>query len=543
MQSLSWLLVALVPLVAALVVAFGEPGRARQTALLASFVNLGVAVVAAAVRFSFGVGPEVFVAGGFDIAPALGLSPRVGADGMSVVLVLLSAALAPMALAFGVDHDAAESHRSPRPYYAWMLVLVGALQGVFVAGDVVTFYLFFELTMLPLVVLTLLYGGAQRRAASMRLFVSTFLGSLCMLVGLLMVVVSGGETLAVGFDRFVQAGARLPAEQQVLVALLLCVGFAVKTPLMPLHSWQPLAYTQAPLGATVLMSAVLAKMGTYGFVRLAAGGVPTGFAELAPVLAVVCCVTIVAGGLIAWVQREALRVLAYSSMSHLGFCVLGLAAVSTIGVTGSIVYMVNHGLTTAGLFLCVGVIRRRYGTSNTEELGGVGRAMPRLGFFLVFFAMASIGLPGLNGFVGEFLVLIAAFVSDSSALELPGAAAGVLGWPYAVAAGFGIVLAAIYMLSLVGKLVFGRAWYAPGGRETAAPEVRDISGWEVRSLGTLAVACVVLGVYPKVLIDVVEPVAAEVSRGVVQGGRLVPAVEVDENAPPPPMYEAQGAGS
>jgi NADH-quinone oxidoreductase subunit M len=297
------------------------------------------------------------------------------------------------------------------------------------------------------------------------------------------------------------------------VFILLMAGFAVKVPFFPVHTWLPLAHDQAPTAGSVILAGTLLKLGTYGVYRIALPSAPVGGVELDQFIAVLCIIGIVNTALICWVQHDAKKLIAYSSVSHLGFCMLGLFALNSLGATGSVMYMINHGLSTGALFLCIGMIYERYHTKDMDQLGGLFKKMPVWSFFMVFFTLASLGLPGLNGFIGEFLCLMGCFTAE------PGAASGypgLLGPWWAVVAGLGLILAAMYLLIMVGKLVWGPLrephdhshGHGHGHGEGTLPT--DLNAREIGILVPLAVVCLAIGFYPKPMLEAISPSADKV---------------------------------
>jgi NADH-quinone oxidoreductase subunit M len=276
------------------------------------------------------------------------------------------------------------------------------------------------------------------------------------------------------------------------------------------HTWLPLAHDQAPTAGSVILAGTLLKLGTYGVYRIALPTAPVGGVELNQFIAVLCIIGIIHAALICWVQNDAKKLIAYSSVSHLGFCMLGLFSLNSIGATGSVMYMINHGLSTGALFLCIGMIYERYHTKDMEQLGGLAKRMPVWSFFMVFFTMASLGLPGLNGFIGEFLCLMGCFTAEpDSVAGFP----GVLGPWYAVFAGLGLVLAAMYLLIMLGKLVWGPLkephghahGSGHGGDHHAGELPADLNAREIGILVPLAVVCLAIGFYPKPMLEAIAP--------------------------------------
>jgi NADH-quinone oxidoreductase subunit M len=403
-------------------------------------------------------------------------------------------------------------------YYRLLLALETGMLGVFVARDIILFYLFFEFTLVPLFFLIGIWGSDQRRHAAIKFFLFTLTGSVLTLVGLLAIVFwcSLGPTVShAGVPKLTFSIAELtrrlaehpmPRRLEMAVFLALFAGFAIKVPLVPLHTWLPLAHTEAPAAGSVLLAGVLLKVGAYGFVRFNLPMLPQATAACAPWLLWLSVAGIVYGALVALAQPDMKRLIAYSSVSHLGFCMLGVFAGSQIGLEGGVLQMVNHGLSTGGLFAVVGMIYERYHTRQIAELGGVARAMPRAAFFMVFLALASIGVPGLNGFVGEFLVLLATFQQAFGGGAVPGTAPH--GWllqyrVIAVLAASGMVLGAWYMLSLVRRVFFGPPKRRHGG------EVQDLGPWEIAALAPLAAVILWIGICPGFFLDRMAPTLRE----------------------------------
>jgi NADH-quinone oxidoreductase subunit M len=517
------ILILLLPLLGAVIGALLPSDRAaRIWALVASGATFLAAVAMTADFLQTGrplrVGPEPGIPSSLSL-PAIGFSISLSADSISIWLVLLTAFLTVLAIA-----SSFESIRDrQREYYAWMLALLGAMNGVFVARDLLLFYIFFELTLVPMFFIIGIWGGPQRRAAAGRFFLFTFTGSIFTLAAVIYLGLHAGSFGRPSFDMgdVVRYGQSLGESTRWWLLLGLLAGFAVKVPLIPLHTWLPLAHTEAPTAGSVILAGVLLKLGTYGLLRLA---VPIGLVgagdyigPMLKLIGAICVIGILYGALCAWVQRDIKKLVAYSSVSHLGFCVLGLVALNDAGMQGSVLYMINHGLSTGALFLVVGMIYDRYHTRDIEELSGLARAMPRLAFFFVLFALSSIGLPGLNGFVSEFLTVLGAFTSSK------------LGMGFGVLAALGVILGAVYMLHMVAKVIWGPLKVpdahsptdaspgipalspSPGtpgegrgegsgsdeGRgQRSHPPRNDINAREMAILSPIAIAVVILGLWP-----------------------------------------------
>ncbi|HEX7010979.1 MAG TPA: NADH-quinone oxidoreductase subunit M, partial [Phycisphaeraceae bacterium] len=488
MESMLLPLLFLVPLAASLLMLlptpwFDDRRNAWGWSLGASLVTLAVSVVAAA-QFDWG-------AGGFDLegvipwVPGFGLSFSYGVDAIALWLVLLTTLLTPIVILGSLS---AVTERV-REYYFWLLLLEAAMVGVFVATDIIFFYLCFEFTLVPLYFLISLYGSTQRLRAARMFFFYTFTGSMLTLAGVLYVAWFNSTLPGHGWSFQIpvlyEAAQQMSFTQQAWVLGALLAGFAVKVPLWPVHTWLPLAHTEAPTAGSVVLAGVLLKLGTYGLLRLALPMCPDAAVAFAPYIGVVSVIGILYTALVCWVQRDIKKLIAYSSVSHLGFCVLGLFALDAgdIGAVGSVLYMINHGLSTGALFLCIGMIYERFHTREMSMMGGLGRVMPVWSTFMVFFVMASVGLPGLNGFVGEFLTLMGSFVS-------PGVA---LGYEYTFAAAFGLIFGAIYLLYMLGRVVWGPVVLPEAhehgdgdGHHAHGHAVKDLNGREILTLAPLA---------------------------------------------------------
>jgi NADH-quinone oxidoreductase subunit M len=455
-------------------------------------------------------------------------------DGVSVWLFALTALLTPLAIwaSFsGIQEQV-------KLYYILMLLLHTGMLGVFCAMDLLLFYICFEFTLVPLFFLIGIWGGKEKRRAAHKFFIYTVAGSVLTFTSILYLAWSGYahademtaakvraivaadmpadtgraqinqvvETLTgprFSFDiqrLYLQAQLGLiPAHVQWWVFLGMIIGFAVKVPLFPVHTWLPLAHTEAPTAGSVILAGVLLKLGTYGLMRFALPMLPDATIAFGPFMGVLAIAGIIYGALAAWVQDDVKKLVAYSSVSHLGFCVLGMFSLKAAGLTGSLMYMVNHGLSTGALFLVVGMIYERYHTRQFSDIGGLGRTMPIMAFFLIIFTLSSIGLPGLNGFIGEFLVLLGTFNSAQ------GPQPGPLGIPYAAVAATGIMLGAVYMLWMCQRVLFGPVVEPPHTPDTSHGLKPDLTGREVGVLAPIAVVCVVLGVWPACVTKSMQP--------------------------------------
>lgn len=410
----------------------------------------------------------------------LGVSWHVGVDGLSLFLVVMTALMFPLAIV-GVDPE-----HSPKPYYAWMLILETGCLGTFVALDLIMFFVFFEIVLVPMYFLIGGWGHGRRAYAATKFFLFTMFGSALMLVAI--VALAFLHSSAVGGD--VTFDLLAIAENQVLATntarwlfLAFALAFAVKVPLFPVHTWLPDAHTNAPTAGSVILAAVMLKLGTYGLVRFGLYLFPEASVFFAPLMVTLGVIGIIYGAIAAAMQRDLKRLVAYSSVAHLGFIVIGTFALNTEGLTGGVLQMVNHGVSTGALFLLAGMIYERRHTREISDLGGLQKPAPLMAAVFTVVMLSSVGLPGLNGFVGELLVLLGAFNAHR--------------W-WAVVAAAGVILAAVYLL-----WAYQRVFHGPASGANA--EMPDLHWREGLVMVPFLVAIVFMGVYPKPVIDRVEP--------------------------------------
>ncbi len=473
--------IIIVPLVTAAILALlpaARPDYLKVTALAGSSVAGALSVYLLA-DFHTGEGGLQYVVHR-DWVQSLGLSWFFAVDGISLFLIVLTGILFPIAIL------AAEPHHDHKAYYLWLMVLMAGSFGVFMSLDLLVFFLFFEIVLVPMYFLIGGWGHGRRIYAALKFFLYTMAGSALMLVGIIALAVLTARNTGqrITFDVTVLAEAQaLGTTAQRLIFLAFALGFAVKVPLFPLHTWLPDAHTEAPTAGSVILAGVMLKLGTYGYLRFGVYLFPQVAKDLAPLFLTLAVIGIVYGAIAATMQTDLKRLVAYSSVAHMGFIVLGIFVLNTQGIDGAVIQMVNHGLSTGALFILVGWIYERRHTREISELGGLQKSAPIFAAAFTLVMLSSIGLPGLNGFVGEFLVLLGGF-------------SGARWWT--VVAVSGVILAALYLL-----WAYQRVFHGPAeGPNAEFPELRFSEGMAILPLLGLIVF---LGVYPKPVLDRIEP--------------------------------------
>ncbi|OKL53870.1 NADH-quinone oxidoreductase subunit M [Bowdeniella nasicola] len=491
MESFPWLTVLIaLPALAALGLALVRvPDKtAKMVALGVSIVEILIAIVAAA-SFGFANAASVQLTELYPWIPQLGVSWALGVNGLALVMILLAVALVPLAIlayrpTVAVD---GEERGSEAGYVALILLLEAFMVAIFAARDVFLFYVVFEAMLIPVYFLVGRFGGAKRRAAAIKFLLYSLAGGLIMLVGII-AIYGYGPGGRQGFLIDTLAGVPMPAGVEMAIFLSFFIAFAIKAPMVPVHTWLPDTAEQAPAGTSVLLVGILDKVGTFGMIMLCLPLFPNASAKAAPVIVILAVISIIWGGLMAVAERDLLRLVSYTSVSHFGFIVMGIFIGSAVAMTGSMVYMVAHGITTAGMFFIVDFLGRRGGTVEIPAYRGMQRTTPVLaGLFLVT-GLASIALPGLSGFVPEYMVLMGSFGANVWAAS------------FAV---LGVIIAALYVL-----LPYQRVFTGPR-QEDALVSRADLDGNEKTVMAPLIAAMVILGVVPSLVINAVAPVADE----------------------------------
>jgi NADH-quinone oxidoreductase subunit M len=464
------------PAVACLPLPFFPRGSARAVKVYTLAVSLVELVFALAL-----VGGNLAASGGFPVVrdprfswiSSYGVRYDLRLDGISMPLVVLAILLLPIVVLGswrGIE-------RHWRAYAAALLLMTTGVVGALVAFDLFVFYVFWEVMLVPMYLLIGIWGGERRIYAAIKFFLFTMAGSLVMLVAILWLAwtykSASGGVWSFAYQDLLRLD--LPEHAQLWLFVAFALAFLIKVPMFPFHTWLPDAHVEAPTGGSVLLAGILLKLGTYGYLRFAMPLFPKASHAATPLLIGLALVGILYGAMVSWVQADAKKLVAYSSIAHLGFVMLGLLAADMIAWQGALLQMVNHGLSTGALFLLVGMLYDRRHTKQFDEFGGLARVMPVFAFFLVFSSLASVGLPALNGFAGEFLILAGSYRA--------------LGWPAGLAT-FGVVLAALYLLKLIQRLVFG-----PLTRDENRT-LADLGGREVAALAPLCLLMLWIGVTP-----------------------------------------------
>ncbi len=410
----------------------------------------------------------------------------VGVDGISLLLLMLTTLIIPISIIASFSTIKIRI----KEYYFLILLLEGSLIGVFLSLDLILFYVFWEFILIPMYFLIGIWGGEERIYATVKFFLYTMFGSVLLLIGIiwtgfLIQPILGSFTLDI--QQIAMNSQYIPVDKQIILFIFFTLGFLIKVPLFPFHTWLPDAHVQAPTAGSVILAALLLKMGTYGLIRFSLNLFPAAFIKLTPIIAVLAVVGIVYGALLSIVQKDMKKLVAYSSVSHMGFIVLGIFALTGEAMQGSVIQMINHGLSTGALFLFVGMIYERRHTKLISEFGGLRKVMPVFAALLLIVSLSSIGLPGLNGFIGEFLILLGSFYSFNLGTY----------W-YAVISSTAVIFSAVYLLWLYQRVMLG-----PIEKEENK-NLKDISKTELITIIPLLIFIIWIGVYPNTFLKVSE---------------------------------------
>ena len=489
---LSW--VIFLPLLGMLVVLVVPGAKAiRWVALLTTLITF---VLSLGLYVSFdsaqGIGsaPQLAEVSG-KLFEQLDIKYFVGVDGLNLLLILLTTLLGPIVVLASWTYI----QKYHRGFYALLLLLQTGMTGVFASYDVLLFYIFFELTLIPMYFIIGIWGSDNRIYAAVKFVIYTLVGSLLMLVAIIYLGHRAGEAVNHGIfttDWYKLLAYAIPVEEQVWLFFAFALAFAIKVPLFPLHTWLPDAHVEAPTAGSVILAGVLLKMGTYGLVRFCLPFFPNAAMTYAPLIAILGIVGIVYAALIARVQEDAKKLIAYSSVAHLGFVVLGIFAFTVEAMQGAMIQMVNHGLSTGALFILIGMLYERRHTRLMRDYGGLASVVPVLTFFMVISVLASVGLPGLNGFVGEFMILLGAFKSE------------VVGRPLLIAvATSGVIFAAVYLLWMLYRMFFGKVQHPEN------KHLPDLNGREIALLLPVVLLMLWIGLAPKPFLETSESATRE----------------------------------
>jgi len=497
-----------IPLLAGVICLFVKAEGARWTALIATFLDFALSLYLWTQYDPDGAQWQFVEKAGL----GGGVSWALGIDGIALLLIVLTAFLMPICI--GASWRAIDK-RVPE-YMAYFLLMEALIMGSFAAQDLFLFYIFFEGGLIPMYFIIGIWGGAEKIKASYKFFLYTLAGSVLMLIAMLYMAGTAHTSSIPALMAY-----DFPKEAQTFLFLAFLASFAVKLPMWPVHTWLPDAHVQAPTAGSVILAGVLLKLGGYGFIRFSLPMFPDGSAQFIPLMFVLSAIAVVYTSLVALVQRDMKKLVAYSSVAHMAFVTFGLFAMNRQGIEGAMLVMLGHGLVSGALFLCVGVVYDRLHTREIDRYGGLSDNMPGYALLFMVFTMASVGLPGTSNFVGEFLSLVGTYKASTWA---------------AIAATTGIILGAAYMLYLYWRICFGTL------RHADAAAMKDLSMREWWLLAPIALAVFWMGIYPE---SFMRPMRNDVGRLLVRMERVAPAGDsrLEQGKPPLPMVDVHEHGA